>query len=719
MTYEMDGIPFNGNLLLYCSDAGAHTVTVTATDADGNSSFCNAEILVEDKLPPFVQCTGDTTVILPPQGIILVDEFMIAQIFDNCPLDTLNYTYILNSVVTGDSLWLDCSNVGIDNLVIMEVEDPVTGDITFCTSMVQVVDTGTVCTPIEITGTVFQDSIDNCLFDAQETGIGPIEVAVTNLQTNVTSTTLADASGNYTYTGAYNSGLPNADFEISAVVPDYAQTCGTPLLLSVPPGANSAQQDIPVQITDECAYLQVDLGAPFLRKCNENTLIVSYCNYSLLLIEDTYVEVTLDPVQHYLSSSIPFSGSSGNTYTFDLGDVDPLGCGSFTINVTDSCNTVVGQTLCMEAHIYPDEICDPQASPDWDGASIEIDKSCDGSNLKFTIKNVGAGDMDAPLSYFIVEDVVMYMEEDFQLNAGESVDIDLPADGTTWRIEAEQASGHPGLHQPIAWYEGCGGINTTGLVNLFPVNNNDPFLSIYCDEVLAPLDPNDKRGFPYGRDDEHFISPNQDIEYFIRFQNVGNDTAFQVVILDTLSELLNPATIRPGASSHPYSFHIDQAGVVRFTFANIQLPDSTTNEVASHGFVKFRIAQQADLPEGSVILNEAGIYFDQEAPVITNQTWHTIGEPFLINSVRTAALPDLQVQLSPNPFEQMVQFELSGLPSYQGRLLLYDLQGRLRRQIEVQSPQFKLYRGNLEAGMYIYQLEINGEEAAQGKLIVR
>jgi hypothetical protein len=44
----------------------------------------------------------------------------------------------------------------------------------------------------------------------------------------------------------------------------------------------------------------------------------------------------------------------------------------------------------------------------------------------------------------------------------------------------------------------------------------------------------------------------------------------------------------------------------------------------SHGFVSFRVAPRAGLPEGTVIENTAGIVFDQNSPVITNTVRNTL-----------------------------------------------------------------------------------------------
>jgi hypothetical protein len=45
-----------------CSNVGSNTVTLTVTDASGNSSTCTATVLVNDITAPVIQCFGDTTV---------------------------------------------------------------------------------------------------------------------------------------------------------------------------------------------------------------------------------------------------------------------------------------------------------------------------------------------------------------------------------------------------------------------------------------------------------------------------------------------------------------------------------------------------------------------------------------------------------------------------------------------------------------------------------
>lgn len=102
--------------------------------------------------------------------------------------------------------------------------------------------------------------------------------------------------------------------------------------------------------------------------------------------------------------------------------------------------------------------------------------------------------------------------------------------------------------------------------------------------VRGSFDPNDKSVLPEGD-----IETSDTLSYLVRFQNVGTDTAFNVVVRDLLDANLDLNTLEVGASSHPFTFNIVDPRELVWTFSNINLPDSTTDEAASHGFVKFKI----------------------------------------------------------------------------------------------------------------------------------
>jgi uncharacterized repeat protein (TIGR01451 family) len=212
------------------------------------------------------------------------------------------------------------------------------------------------------------------------------------------------------------------------------------------------------------------------------------------------------------------------------------------------------------------------------------------------------------------------------LTGGQTIIFSYSGDGRTWRLEVDQHPLHPGYSRPNATVELCGNQDnwTPNLVTILPQDDADPIIDIYCNIVTGSYDPNDKNGFPLGSGIEHNIYPNGKLDYLIRFQNTGNDTAFTVVIRDTLDIDLDIFSVKSGASSHNYTFKIYGPRVLEWTFNNIMLPDSTTDLEGSNGFVFFTVNQNKNLADGTEINNTADIYFDFNDPIITNTTSHII-----------------------------------------------------------------------------------------------
>ncbi len=154
-----------------------------------------------------------------------------------------------------------------------------------------------------------------------------------------------------------------------------------------------------------------------------------------------------------------------------------------------------------------------------------------------------------------------------------------------------------------------------------PIDNFDSETQI----AQGSFDPNDKLVTPEGAGPSNLVSRNDTLAYQIRFQNTGNDTAFTVVIRDLLDEDLDLSTVKVGASSHPFVFSIVEPRELVWTFNNIQLPDSNINEPESHGFVKFTVEPHSSVQTGTVVSNNASIFFDFNEPVITNTVTNQIG----------------------------------------------------------------------------------------------
>jgi uncharacterized repeat protein (TIGR01451 family) len=325
--------------------------------------------------------------------------------------------------------------------------------------------------------------------------------------------------------------------------------------------------------------------------------------------------------------------------------------------------------------------------------------------------------MTEALEYVIIEDIMIetVWGGSLQLNAGETQNIAIPANGSTWRLEIWLN----GAILASAALEGCGGFQSLGFINQFPLDDDLPGTDEDCRENIGAYDPNDKQGFPLGVGEDRWVPTGQPIDYLIRFQNTGTDTAFTILVRDTLSDLLDFATLTMGAGSHTFNYRIVQPNVLEFLFNNIMLPDSNVNEPASHGFVRFSVAPRADLPNGTVINNSAAIYFDFNEPIITNATKHTFGEQYLSVSAFEKPGHLLEVNVWPNPTVERATVALDA-DFTEGQFLLFDLGGRQVLRQYFQQPQFEVPLNQLPAGTYVYRLEdANGRLLNTGKVTVK
>ena len=563
-----------------------------------------------------------------------------------------------------------------------------------------------------IDGVARIDTDENCMADTGEPPLGDWTVRAQSQFGTFYGKT--NASGQFSI--AVSPGL----YSVTLLEPNQLwDVCVNPLTNVQANWLSHTDVAFPVQIEAECPYMEVDLATPFLRRCFNNVYAVHYCNKGTAVAENASVEINFDPYIQVLSSTLPWTSANNNFYTFSLGDIQPGLCGTFYVTFYLDCNAVPGQTHCSSAHILPDTLCTPP-NPLWSGANLNVSGRCENNEVVFTINNTGAA-MTEPEQYVVIEDIMIQMSGGgpVLLGAGQLQTVTLPANGATWRLEIPQAPYHPRSTRPAAWVEGCGvngsGNYSMGFVTQFPFGDESPAYDTDCQENVASFDPNDKQGFPRGVHEEHFIPENQEINYRIRFQNTGTDTAFNIVLLDTLSDRLDLATLRVGAASHPYTYNILGPGVLQFLFQNILLPDSNINEAASHGFVQFTIRPKADLPKPTVIENEAAIYFDFNAPVMTNQSWHTVGEKYLDVS-NVVFQPGLELDVYPNPAASFTTFYLKSARPMQGRLVLSDAQGRIARAQTFQTNVFDVSLTGLPPGLYFFRLESEGRVAAAGKL---
>ncbi len=479
-----------------------------------------------------------------------------------------------------------------------------------------------------------------------------------------------------------------------------------------------------------CPKLEVNIFNSVLRRCfSTNAIYVNYCNQGTVTANNAYVEITFDQFLEVTQSSLPWTSVSGETYTFNLGNVAAGACGSFFVNVTVNCDsTVLGQAHCVEAHIYPDSICEP-IEPSWDLSSLTLVSQClESDSVRFTITNVGTGNMSSPSSYTIVENTTIILQVPFQLNAGETLEILLPGNGSTYTLTVPQSTGHPGLSAPLSAVEGCGRDNqnnfSIGFLTQFPQDDENDFIDIFCTQNQGAYDPNQKTAEPQGIGSAGFINATRLLDYTIQFQNTGTDTAFTVILVDTLPPSLDITTLGLTGASHEYTFQIIDSNILEWTFANILLPDSNVNEPLSHGFASFKINQKPGNSPGTQIRNRAGIYFDYNEPVITNYTINTIVDDYKTELETSVSIKELNnkanaLKLYPNPNTGQFYIELLEPTDSELSIAIFDLAGKqVSQNTFVGNGPHLVDVENLGAGMYFYTLTQGAESIGNGKLLV-
>jgi len=213
--------------------------------------------------------------------------------------------------------------------------------------------------------------------------------------------------------------------------------------------------------------------------------------------------------------------------------------------------------------------------------------------------------------------------------------------------------------------------------------------------VVNSFDPNDKlvtqgEQIPDEKIDEY-------LDYKIRFQNVGTVNAINVTITDTISDKLDWTTFQPINSSHNYRLELVEQEEINFIFENINLPYEAIDEPGSNGHVSFKIKPKSDVQIGDIIENKAYIFFDFNAPIITN----TVSTEIVDELSTTDFVKAENIKLSPNPADDRVEIINESNATIKS-LQLYSIKGQL---IKTFSNEGLLDISQLSSSVYILQIE--------------
>ncbi|MCW3128136.1 MAG: inlJ [Bacteroidetes bacterium] len=235
-----------------------------------------------------------------------------------------------------------------------------------------------------------------------------------------------------------------------------------------------------------------------------------------------------------------------------------------------------------------------------------------------------------------------------------------------------------------------------------PSNNVYGFEQI----VVSSFDPNHKAASPEGVADT-----GQVLTYSVYFQNTGSSPAVNIVVYDTLDTDLDFSTFKLLGNSDLVSFSMQGKGIVKFTFDNINLPDSASDPVGSQGYVRYSIRTRHDMPYGSDITNTAYIYFDFNSAVATNTTSNFYGT----TSIRDITAAST-IHIYPNPSTGL--FNITGATAGQ-TINVYDVTGELIMRVAISSTSAHMDVNSLPSGLYmIHVMNMDGSVSGFGKVIL-
>ncbi len=563
-------------------------------------------------------------------------------------------------------------------------------------------------------GTVFSDDNKNCIKDPGEVGKNNQIVVGTK-----------GALTQYSYTnrnGDFRMPIDQGDYNLQVSTRNnFWKSCSQTVSTATYNFNDTLKFGL--QVLSLCPNLEVDIQSSILRRCVESTLFIDYSNTGSQKALNAYVDVSLDPLFEYVSSSIPFSNQTGSVFRFLLGDIDENVSGFFSIIVKVSCNATMGQIHCAEAHIYPDAPCIPSSH-----AIIRTSANCLGDSIELIIKNEGNANMTATKNWWVIDQsilshsIVTFDGGPFYLNAGQTFTKRIASRGRVLFV-AEQDDTYPYNKSSQTEIISCTQNPLPGSPPL-SINNLDeeePFISKFCERNRGSFDPNDITGYPQGITNNKFIDNAQQLEYIIRFQNTGTDTAFNIRIENKIpNKELDLSTLTLGASSHPYQFILSPEGKLIFSFSNVLLPDSNINEKASHGFIQYSIKPIDKLSNGTRILNDALIYFDFNAGVNTNVDMHTIGSPIPVKVNEVNKGNDIDFTIEPNPMHELSSILINSKSKNEHyKLSCLDVNSKQMWEMDVKGDHMTISKGELKTGVYFLVLKSeNGLQLKTKKFIV-
>lgn len=573
-----------------------------------------------------------------------------------------------------------------------------------------------------VSGNVFADFNYNCTKDATDKGIQHIIIT----EQVYHQYAITDTGGNYRLpifgdtTKIYLANLPTED-SIACLPSD---------TLSIFTGGASAFDTIihfPIHASTFCHHLNVNISSNAIRRCSSRSFTVTYDNIGFDTARGAFIIVEIDTaVLGVITSSTGFT-QMGDTLLFPLGDIAPITSSSINFHAFIKCEAVLGSSVCARAYIYPRNNCVP-ISPSYDGSDVEVTLTCAGDTVLAKVKNkADTYDMSHHGIITAIEDEIIQRIDTFILPAGSTTILRyVPGVNKTLTLEVQQDINHPERPIIITQDELCAlttPVKMNSVVNSFSRHDEADEYEEICMPIVGSYDPNLKSVSPQGITNQHYTAPHQLLEYRIDFQNTGTDTAFKVVVIDTLSSWLDLTTFVPLVSSSPCKTVMEGASTIKFIFDPIVLPDSNASEENSHGFITFKIKPKANTLKGTIINNFVDIYFDANTPVRTNTAFNMIYDTIImkvgVGIHESNENLDAQLLVFPNPALHHFFIHLNS-DLNNAHVQLTDISGReVYQQQQINGDLIEIQTEKLTTGVFLINIYEKDKVIARSKIVIQ
>ncbi|MCS3529723.1 T9SS type A sorting domain-containing protein [Chryseobacterium sp. JUb7] len=236
-----------------------------------------------------------------------------------------------------------------------------------------------------------------------------------------------------------------------------------------------------------------------------------------------------------------------------------------------------------------------------------------------------------------------------------------------------------------------GAADETPLDNIFTLNQT----------VVNSFDPNDKTCLEGTSITQAKVGDY--VHYLIRFENTGTANAQNIVVKDVIdTSKFDISSLIALTGSHNFVTKITNPNTVEFIFENIQLPFDDAN---NDGYVSFKIKTKSTLNIGDSFSNTANIYFDYNAPIITNTYTTTVQN---VLAAAEISKENNAVSIYPNPVQDVLFIKSKDQVI---KAEIYDEAGRVLKSVSVTDHSINV--SELSKGNYIIKLSAKDKTTTQ------